>query len=168
MRLRGSESKQESSSMNTHPDFEELLRSLEENGVEYMIVGGYAVAYYGHPRFTKDIDVFFDSTEDNVSRLRQALIAFGFREQDLLPEAFTTKGNVLTFGVVPTRVDLVNDIDGVTYEEARPNVVRGTYGGVEVTFIGLADLVKNKRATPRTQDKADVEELTQQRDVTDG
>ena len=73
--------------MNIHPDFEELLRLLEEHGVDYMIVGGYAVAYHGYPRFTKDIDVFFDATNDNVGRLRQALIAFGFPEQDLPPRS---------------------------------------------------------------------------------
>ena len=67
---------------------------------------------------------------------------------------------------MPTRVDLINDIDGVTYEEARPNVVRGTYGGVEVTFIGFDELIKNKKATPRAKDKGDVEELTQE-DATD-
>ena len=148
--------------MNIHPDFEELLRLLEEHGVEYMIVGGYAVAYHGHPRFTKDIDLFFRVTDDNAQRLRHALVAFGFRKENLPLEAFTTVGNVLTFGVVPTRVDLINDIDGVTYDEARPDVVRGRYGDVEVNFIGLADLVKNKKATPRAKDKGDVEELTQQ------
>jgi hypothetical protein len=82
--------------MNIHPDFEELLRLLEEHGVEYMIVGGYAVAYHGHPRFTKDIDVFFQPSEHNAKRLRQALLAFGFREEDLPLEAFRTIGNVLT------------------------------------------------------------------------
>lgn len=153
--------------MNIHPDFEGLLRSLEEHDVDYMIVGGYAVAYHGHPRFTQDIDVFFHSTDENCGRLRQALIAFGFREQDLPVEAFTTTGNILTFGVVPTRVDLINEIDGVTYEEARPNVVRGTYGGVDVTFIGFDDLIRNKMATPRAKDRADVEDLTHQEDSTD-
>jgi len=145
--------------MTTHPDFEELLRLLEEHRVEYMVVGGYAVAFHGYPRFTKDIDVFFQSDDDNVRLLRQALMAFGFREEDLPREAFTAPGNVLTFGVVPTRIDLINDIDGVTYEEARRNVVRGTYGGIEVTFIGFDDLIKNKKATPRARDKGDVEEL---------
>ena len=154
--------------MNIHPDFEELLRLLEEHGVDYMIVGGYAVAYHGYPRFTKDIDVFFDSSDDNVDRLRNALIAFAFREEELPREAFTTKGHVLTFGVAPTRVDLINDIDGITYDEARPNAVRGTYGGVTVTFIGFNDLIRNKRSTPRTRDKADVEELTPPDDATDG
>jgi predicted nucleotidyltransferase len=148
--------------MNIHPDFEELLRLLEEHAIEYMIVGGYAVAYHGFPRFTKDIDLFFSLTKENAIRLREALVAFGFREEDLPVEAFTTTGNVLTFGTVPTRVDLMNEIDGVTYDEARPNAVRGKYGNVEVTFIGLADLVKNKKATPRTKDKGDVEELEQQ------
>ncbi len=147
--------------MNTHPDFEELLRLLEEHRVDYMIVGGYAVAFHGHPRFTKDIDLFFDSRDENVHRLRIALVAFGFSEQDLPHEAFVLKGNVLTFGVPPTRVDLINSIDGVTFEEARPNSVRGTYGKVEVTFIGFDDLIKNKKSTQRTMDKADVEELTQ-------
>ena len=154
--------------MNIQPDFEELLRLLEEHGVDYMIVGGYAVAYHGHPRFTKDIDVFFDPSDDNVARLRKALIDFGFQEQDLPSEAFTTPGNIMTFGVAPTRVDLINDIDGVTFGEARPNIGRGTYGGVEVKFIGFDDLIRNKRSTKRARDKADVEELTEPGDDTDG
>jgi hypothetical protein len=91
-------------------------------------------------------------------------VGFGFREDDLPLDAFTTRGNVLTFGVVPTRVDLLNDIDGVTYEEAARNAVRGTYGAVVVSFIGLDDLLKNKRATPRARDKGDVEELTRPND----
>ena len=148
--------------MNIQPDFEELLRLVEEHGIEYMIVGGYAVAYHGYPRFTKDIDLFFRLSGDNALRLRQALVKFGFREDDLPLEAFTTVGNVLTFGIAPTRVDLINEIDGVTFDEARPNAVRGKYGNVDVTFIGLADLVKNKKATPRIKDKGDVEELEQQ------
>jgi hypothetical protein len=75
--------------MNTHPDFEDLLRLLEGQRVEYMIVGGYAVAYHGHPRFTKDIDVFFQRSEENVTRLRHALLAFGFGEGDLPLAAIT-------------------------------------------------------------------------------
>lgn len=147
--------------MHIHPDFEEFLRLLEEHGVDYMIVGGYAVAFHGHPRFTKDIDVFFRATEENAVRLRDTLVAFGFPERDLPLDAFLTPGNILTFGVIPTRVDLINEIDGVTYDDAQPNVVRGRYGGVEVPFIGFDELVRNKQATPRAKDKGDVEELTQ-------
>jgi hypothetical protein len=145
--------------MNILPDFEELLRLIEEHEIEYMIVGGYAVAYHGYPRFTKDIDLFFRLTKENALRLRQALVKFGFREEDLPFDAFTTTGNVLTFGIAPAQVDLLNEIDGITFDEARPNVIRGKYGNVEVSFIGLSDLVKNKKATPRIKDKGDVEEL---------
>lgn len=146
--------------MNIHPDFKDLLQLLEEREVEYMIVGGYAVAYHGYPRFTKDIDVFYDASDENVRRLRDALIAFGFGEDELPHDIFTAKGNVLTFGIAPSRVDFINDIDGVTFKVARPNAVRGKYGDVEVTFIGFDDLIQNKRSTQRAKDKADIEELT--------
>jgi len=73
-KLKISGSRQENSFMNTHPDFEELLRLPEENSVDYMIVGGYAVAYHGDPRFTKDIDIFFNASEENATRLQKALV----------------------------------------------------------------------------------------------
>ena len=146
--------------MNIHADFEELLRFLEKLEVEYMVVGGYAVAFHGYPRFTKDIDVFFRASEENAEQLRQALIQFGFPEEQLTREVFLTEGNILTFGVEPVRIDMMNEIDGVSYDEAAPNVVRGKYGDVEVPFIGLDALVKNKRATRRLKDKVDAEELT--------
>ena len=145
--------------MNIQPDFEELLRLLEKHKVEYVIVGGYAVAFHGYPRFTQDIDLFFDASPANVTRLRQALIHFGFAEQDLPEEAFTTKGNVLRFGVAPARVDLLNEIDGVSYIEAKANIIRGTYGDVQINFIGRDNLIKNKLATQRAQDKVDVQNL---------
>lgn len=147
--------------MNIQSDFEELFLLLEEHRVEYMIVGGYAVAFHGYPRFTKDIDIFFNSSTENVTRLIAALVCFGFKEHDLPEDAFTTKGNILTFGVAPTRIDLINDIDGVRFSEAKANTVKGIYGKVQVTFIGLHDLIRNKMATPRAKDKVDVEELTQ-------
>ena len=147
--------------MNIHPDFEELLRLLEEKNVDYMIVGGYAVAFHGHPRFTKDIDVFYLPSEDNVVRLRAALLAFGFTEEELPVEAFRDSANVLTFGVAPSRVDLLSNIDGVNFYDAKNSVARGRYGSVEVTFIGRDELIRNKQSTKRARDKADVEELTQ-------
>ncbi|MCK5862438.1 MAG: nucleotidyltransferase [Candidatus Hydrogenedentes bacterium] len=149
--------------MNTHPDFEELLQLLEEHHVDYMIVGGYAVAYHGYPRFTKDIDIFFASSVDNIRRLQNVLLAFGFSEEELLAADFSTKGNIITFGVEPTRIDLLNDIDGVSFSDAKIKVERGHYGKVKVTFIGFDDLIQNKKATQRTKDKGDVEEILQQR-----
>ena len=153
--------KRGNSSMNIQPDFEDFLRLLEAHEVDYMIVGGYAVAFHGFPRFTKDIDIFFDVSAANIERLRQVLVEFGFQEESVPCQAMETPGNVLAIGVAPIRIDLVNQIDGVAYAEARPNTVRGRYGCVEVTFIGREDLIRNKSSTPRSKDKADVEELTQ-------
>jgi hypothetical protein len=143
----------------THPDFEELLQLLEENHVEYMIIGGYAVAYHGHPRFTKDLDIFYASSLENINRLRRTLLAFGFTPDDVPAELFAEQGSLVTFGIPPTRIDLLNEIDGVTFDQAKDGRIRRMYGDVEVCVIGRADLLNNKRSTPRTKDKADVEEL---------
>ena len=144
--------------MNTQPDFEDFLRLLEDRQVDYMIVGGYAVAFHGFPRFTKDIDIFFDRSRENVDRLRQVVVEFGFLEDNIPRESLETLGSVI--GIAPVRIDLVNDIDGVAYAEAKTNVVRGRYGGVEVNFIGREDLLRNRRSTSRAKDNADVEELS--------
>lgn len=145
--------------MNIHPDFEELLRLLDAHSVDYMIVGGYAVAFHGYPRFTKDIDIFYDSSPANAERAQQALLAFGFPATDLPLDLLAAKGNIITFGVAPTRVDFVSEIAAVEFADARLNTVRGRYGHIEVVFIGRDDLLKNKRATGRTRDLGDAEEL---------
>ena len=146
--------------MNIQKDFEELLRLLEDNSAKYLIVGGYAVAYHGFPRLTRDIDFFFDSSEGNVKKICNSLVRFGFPESDLKLETFTTKGNIITFGVEPVRVDFINTISGVEFQEAWKNRVRGKYGKVSVNFIGRMELIKNKLSTQRPKDKLDAEELT--------
>lgn len=125
-----------------------------------MIVGGYAVAFHGSPRFTGDIDVFYDATEANIKRLHKTLLDFGFPENEIPDQVFHTMGEMLTFGVPPVRVDLMNEINGVAFKDAKPNLVRGRYGKTEVNFIGLDDLLENKRKTNRAKDKADIEGLT--------
>ena len=122
--------------MTIQPDFEEFLRLLETHQVDYMIVGGYAVAFHGYVRFTKDMDIYFDASSANIDRLRQVLIEFGFREETVPRETLSTVGNVIVIGVAPVRIDLVNRIDGVDFADARPNALRGKYGGVDVNFIG--------------------------------
>ncbi|MEW6355556.1 MAG: nucleotidyltransferase [Planctomycetota bacterium] len=145
--------------MTTQPDFEELLRLFEENKVRYMIIGGYAVAYHGYPRFTKDIDIFFANSPDNVKRVRAALLAFGFSESEAPESLLAEMGNIIRFGVPPVQVDLVNQIDGVTFEETERNAVRGRYGRVQVSFIGKTDLIRNKRASGRPRDQVDADAL---------
>ena len=146
--------------MTTHADFEDFLRLLEEHRVEYMIVGGYAVAYHGFPRFTKDIDVFYSGTEDNALRLQAALVAFGFQPATVPPALLVKPDTVLSIGLEPVRINLLNRIAGISFEEARAGVVRGHYGGTDVWFIGKDDLVQNKRSTGRLRDLADVEGLS--------
>ena len=145
--------------MNTQPDFEDFLRLLEDHRVDYMIVGGYAVAYHGFPRFTKDIDVFFCDAPENLRRLQAALVDFGFGADTVPIETLGRPDAVLAIGIEPVRIDLLNRIAGVAFDEARANVVRGRYGAVDVTFIGKDDLLRNKRATGRQRDLGDVEEL---------
>ena len=145
--------------MNIQQDFQELLKLLEKHKVEYMIVGGYAVAFYGYPRFTKDLDVFYSLTSENVSFLKKVLMEFGFKENSLSDDLFE-KSNIIKIGIEPVRVDFINEIDGVEFSTARKSVVKGKYGDVEVTFIGKKDLIKNKKSTKRIQDKADLEKLT--------
>ncbi len=146
--------------MNIQQDFKELLQLLENNNVVYMIVGGYAVAFHGFPRFTKDIDIFFEATEKNIDRIIQALIDFGFSRKELDKALFATKGNIVTFGIAPIRVDFINDIDGVSFNNAKADRVRGKYGDTDVFFISKKHLLENKKATPRSKDKVDVEELS--------
>ena len=124
-----------------------------------MIVGGYAVAYHGFPRFTKDIDIFFSDTPENAARLRQALVDFGFAEASVPIEMLRRPEAVIAIGIEPVRIDLLNRIAGVGFDTAWPKAVRGRYGDVEVTFIGRDELLQNNRATGRTRDMADVEEL---------
>ena len=149
----------ESSCMSTHPDFEDFLRLLEAHRVDYMIVGGYAVAYHGFPRFTKDLDIFFGDQPENLERLQQTLIAFGFQATTVPLAALGRPGAVLSIGIEPVRIDLLNRIAGVAFEVARPHTVRGRYGSSEVTFIGRDELLQNKRSTGKQRDLGDVEEL---------
>jgi len=145
--------------MTTQQHFEELLRLLEKNSVDYLIVGGYAVAFHGYPRFTKDIDIYYSDLQENIAKVKNALVEFGFTENDLPDYLFLEKGSIIQFGVTPLRVDLLNEIDGIIFNDAKRNLIRGKYGDVEINFIGKEDLIKNKLATKRPQDKVDAEYL---------
>lgn len=123
--------------------------------------GGYAVAFYGYPRFTKDLDIFFKNADENITKLRKSLIEFGFSEQDIPEDLFKEPGNILQFGISPLQIDILNEIDGVTFDEAFSHLKRGRYGEIEVNFIGKAELLKNKETSGRPQDLADKDKLDQ-------
>jgi hypothetical protein len=145
--------------MNIQQDFAELLKLLEKHKVRYMIVGGYAVAFHGFPRFTKDMDIYYLSEEKNISLLRAALVEFGFNQADLPAGPFLEAGSILKFGIEPVRIDLINEISGISFTKAEKNLIRGNYGKTRAKFLGKADLIKNKKASARPNDLADVHML---------
>lgn len=145
--------------MNTHPDFQDFLKLLNDHRVEYMVVGGYAVAFHGYPRFTKDIDIFYRPSAENAERIRAALLSFGFQPETISIEMLLADNRITSLGREPLRIDLLNAIDGVTFEECLSGVVAGMYGNVPIPFIGMDALLANKLAANRPQDRVDVERL---------
>ncbi|MEJ7623475.1 MAG: nucleotidyltransferase [Pyrinomonadaceae bacterium] len=146
-------------------DFIDLLTALVDAGVDFMVVGGYAVAFYGHPRATKDLDVFVRATPANAKKLYQALAAFGapLNEFKVAEEDFSDYGGILQLGVPPQRIDIINRISGVTYDEAVENAGVFELEGRAIRIIGLDALTKNKLAAGRDQDLVDAKLLTRDR-----
>lgn len=140
-------------------DFAEILSLLAAAGVEFLVVGGYAVAGHGVPRATGDIDLWIRPTESNSLRVWQALEAFGAPRSRLSPSSFTEPDIVYQIGLPPNRIDFLTTIDGVDFGTAWPERVRCTVGGVEFPMLSLKHLLENKRTTGRPQDLADVARL---------
>lgn len=139
-------------------DFREFAESLAAHHVEYLVVGGYALAAHGHPRYTGDIDFWVRHSDDNLARLLQALRDFGFGSLGLGVADFALD-TVVQLGQPPRRIDLLTSIDGVDFESCyqRKDVV--DMGGLPLNIIGLQDFKANKRATGRLKDLADLESL---------
>lgn len=142
-----------------HPDWREWLESLNSSSAEYVVVGGVALAFHGIVRYTGDLDVLVRATPVNAHRVIQALHAFGLGSLDVTIHDLEVPGRVIQLGFPPGRIDLLTSIDGVTWDEVDQHAVSGTYGGVPTRFIARADLIRNKRATGRPRDRADVAEL---------
>jgi hypothetical protein len=140
-------------------DFVELFRCLNAHKAEYLIVGGYAVAFYGYPRFTGDLDLFVNPDPENAARVLAALEDFGFAGLGLVSQDFYTPDQLVSLGYPPERVDLVSAIDGVSWSEAWTARFPGSFGGADVFFIARNDLVRNKRASLRPQDRVDADAL---------
>ena len=146
--------------MTLNQDFKEFIQSLNDNHVRYLVVGGYAVAMHGHPRYTKDIDVWLWLDPHNAEQVIEALRQFGFGSLDLNAEDFLVPDQIIQLGYPPSRIDLLTSIPGVTFEECYPVRVAVEVDDVTVNFIDLENLKKNKRASGRTQDLADLENLS--------
>lgn len=140
-------------------DLKELLRAFNDHGVKYLIVGGYAFGVHAEPRATKDLDIFIRSDEENSKAVFGALAQYGAPLEDLAPADFAD-GTSFQIGQPPTRIDILQSIDGVSFEAAWANRIEGTIDGqIKAAVISRDDLIRNKLATGREQDILDVKKL---------
>jgi len=142
-----------------NPDFKEFIQSLNDNDVRYLVVGGYAVALHGHPRYTKDIDIWIEPDPENAARMVKAIIQFGFESLGLETDDFLENDVIIQLGYPPNRIDLMTSLSGVNFKSCYAERISVKVDGVGVNFIDLASLKKNKSATGRSQDLADLENL---------
>jgi len=146
-------------------DFRDLLVAFHDAGAEFVVVGGYAVAFHGHPRATKDLDVLVRAVPDNAARVYRALAAFGapLSTFEVSETDFVTYDGVLQVGLPPRRIDILNRATGITFAEAVADGATFEIDGRAIPIIGRDALLKNKRATGRAQDIADVKALEEPR-----
>ena len=140
-------------------DFKEFLRLLNEKGVEYLLIGGYAVGYYGYPRATNDIDVWIAIAPDNAERVVVALREFGFNTPDLSVGLFLAHNKIVRMGIPPMRIEISTGISGVDFAECYAERVTAEIDGIIVNVISLRHLRINKQASGRYKDLNDLDNL---------
>jgi len=142
-----------------NPDFKEFLQSLNDNEVRYLVTGGYAVALYGYPRYTKDLDVWIDLDRDNAEKLIAALEQFGFGSLELTADDFLEPGMIIQLGRPPNRIDLLTTLTGVDFGTCYELRTVIQVENIFVNFIDMGNLKINKLAAGRPQDLADLDNL---------
>jgi hypothetical protein len=150
--------------MDVAPDFDEFIGCLTAHGVEFLVVGAYALAFHGAPRFTGDLDIFVRPMIDNARRLRAAVEAFGFPAGNLTAETIVDHRRMIEMGVPPVQIHVMSAISGVDWPEAWSDRVEGPLGSHVVQFLGRAAFLRNKRAAGRPKDLADIDALEPGRD----
>ena len=141
------------------PDFKDFFSSLNGRSVRYLVVGGYAVALHGHPRYTKDIDVWIGLDDENAARLIRAIEDFGFGSLGLKEEDFLVPDQIVQLGYPPSRIDIITTLPGVVFDECYTERLEVAVDELTIHFIDLENLKDNKRASGRYQDLADLENL---------
>lgn len=140
-------------------DLREFIELLNSHGVDYVLVGGHAVAFHGHPRFTGDIDFLLRPTDENARRVLRVLDDFGFGSVGITQRDLLQPGQVVQLGQPPNRIDLLTSISGIDFDTAWSSRVEATLDEQPVNVLGLEELLRNKRASGRQKDLADVEKL---------
>jgi len=140
-------------------DFKEFLKLLNSKRIEYLVIGGYAVGFYGYPRATGDMDIWIAASEKSALKMVGALKQFGFDLPDLNKEIFLSEKKVIRMGIPPMRLEILTSIDGVCFENCYKNRVVADCDDFKVNFISKSDLLQNKRASGRPQDLVDADKL---------
>ena len=141
-------------------DFEDFVKLLNQYQVEYMIVGGYALAFHGKPRHTGDLDIWINISEENAERMLKVLKAFGLSSMGFEKEDFLKPGYISQIGYPPLRIDILNSIDGVEFKDAiRKMKKMEIEEDFSINYIGLDDFIKNKQISGRSQDLTDIKEI---------
>jgi predicted nucleotidyltransferase len=140
-------------------DFREFIQSLNDNKVHYLVIGGYAVALHGHPRYTKDIDIWLGLTAENAVRTVKALEQFGFGSLGLQTEDFLVPDQIIQLGYPPNRIDLLTSLGDMDFHECYDSRLEIMISGIKINFIDLPNLRKSKKIAGRYQDLADLENL---------
>src|SRR5712691_2933872 len=138
--------------MDVQRDFADLCALLNAKSVDFLIVGGYAVAFHGAPRFTGDLDILIKPDPEQLDRMLGVLREFGFPTHDVTTTELLERHRILQLGLVPVQVHVMTSITGVNWDHAWASRVQGVYGGVPVHFIGREALLANKRAAGRAKD----------------
>ena len=144
-------------------DLQEFIRLLNDEGVEYVVVGAWSVAFHGRPRYTGDLDIFLRREPANADRMMRLLKAFGFSSSGLSRDDFLKEDMVVQLGVEPNRIDLLTGISGVSFEEVWTTRTQGRIGELQVNFISRELLIRNKRSANRPKDLGDVDVLERTR-----
>jgi hypothetical protein len=141
-------------------DYKEFLRLLRAHGVEYLLIGGWAVGYHGYPRATYDLDVWIATSPANAERVMKALADFGFDVPELSTDLFLKDDSIVRMGSEPVRIEVVTSISGVQFDDCYRERLETTINDVPVSLINLRDLKTNKKASGRLKDLADLEQLS--------
>ncbi|MEO5917622.1 MAG: nucleotidyl transferase AbiEii/AbiGii toxin family protein [Luteolibacter sp.] len=148
--------------MKLHQDIHEFIELCLSRKVEFLLVGGYALAFHGAPRFTEDIDLMVLVSPENADKLHAVLADFGFGEAGITREDFLDIDQVIQLGRAPNRIDILTGISGVTWQAAWASRTQVDLDGLEIQVIGKTELIQNKQATGRPQDLADLARLRQE------
>jgi hypothetical protein len=145
--------------MRVEKDYRDFLKLLGAKKARYLIVGGYAYSYYAEPRYTKDIDILVEATEENGAKVVAAIAEFWGMKPEIEPSDFLRRDMIVQLGFEPVRIDIITSSAGIEFRSAWKNRIRAKYGKIDVFFISLEDLIKNKRAVGRDRDWLDAKYL---------